>query len=438
MQMNEMILISVDDHICEPPDMFDQHTPSAFKGKMPRVIEKDGLQAWVFGDRVMPNIALNAVVGRRPEEYGIEHTSLDQLRKGCYQVDARIDDMNVNGIQAGLNFPTFPGIAGQLLLGEKDKALALAVIQSYNDWHIDEWCGTYPDRFIPCALIPLWDPEKAAEEVRRIKDKGCNSITMLPNPVRDNLPSIHDPYWKPLWAACDENEVVINLHIAEASNAIPSMDSPVDVFIANMPVTLYATASDLVFSRILRDFSNIKFALSEGGAGWVPHFLERIDYVYQHHGAWTRQDFNGKLPSELFLEHCYTCFIKDDTAIKMRDLVGLDTLTWECDYPHSDCTWPNSPEVLWKDIKDIPKEDIDKITHLNAMRAYQFNPFEHVDRNECTVGALRAKAVNVDTSYLNTEGAGKAPSSKDEGPVTMREVTKQLSESFSLTIDAAE
>ncbi|MGE0385982.1 MAG: amidohydrolase family protein [Gammaproteobacteria bacterium] len=403
MKMEDMILISIDDHIVEPADMFDRHTPAAFKGRMPKCVRaKDNAVVWVVEEEGVAyrGSGLNAVAGRRPEHYGVDPEKFEDMRKGCYDARARVEDQDVNGILASLNFPTWPTFAGGRIFEFRNKELALAVIRAYNDWHIDEWCGEHPGRFIPCAMVPMWDPVLAAAEVRRVNAKGCHAISLPPQPARMGFPSIHGDHWDPLWRACDELGVVCCLHIGDATGAVTSMDAPVDVFISNMPVSLYATASDLVFSPVLRKFGNIHFALTEGGAGWVPHFLERIDYVYRHHHAWTKQDFGGRLPSEVFKQHVSLCFIDDQTAVENRYRCGIDNLTYEVDYPHSDCTWPNSPEVLWESLKSIPDADIDKITHLNAMRIYSFDPFKHIPRQDCTVAALRRRAAHVDVAPL--------------------------------------
>lgn len=426
MQMDDMILISVDDHFVEPPTIFDNHTPAEFKGRMPKmIVTPEGADAWQFHDgRIIRSFGLNAVVGRRPEELGMEPTSLSQLRKGCFDVHARVDDMNVNGILGSLNFPSFVGMASQNLVGLEDKKLANAIVRAWNDWHIDEWCGAHPGRFIPLAIVSTWDPIEAAAEIKRVAQKGCHAVSFPPNPTLTGHPSIHDPSWDPFWLACADNNVVICLHISDASAAAPSDDTPIDAYIANMQVSLYITASDLTYSHILRKYPNIRFALSEGSIGWVPHMLERIDMVRQQHGAWTRQDFGGKKPSEVFKEHVYTCFISDRCGILLRDLIGVDNITYECDYPHADCLWPQSPEQLWKELQGVSDEDINKITHLNAMRQYSFDPFKHIDRQDATVGALRAKAKHVSTAYM--EGKGGEPASVNRGPVRMRDIKEQL------------
>lgn len=428
MNMDDMILVSVDDHLVEPPDMFEGRLAKKYLEDAPKFIRRaDGTNAWVYDGREMANIALNAVAGRRREEYGAEPTCIEDLRKGTYDIHARIDDMNANGQLAGLNYGSFCGAAGSTFFLAKDKELALAVLQAYNDWHIEDWCGTYPGRSIPLGILPLWDPKLAEKEVRRLKEKGCNAIAFTPNPAKIGLPSLHQPDWDPVWQACDELGVCVNMHIHDISSAVPGLDSPVDVFITNMPVTLYATASDLTFSPILRKYDNIKFALAEGGSGWIPHFLERADYVYEHHSAWTHQDFGDKKPSEVFSEHVYNCFIVDKTAIKNREDVGIDRMTWEGDYPHSDSTWPHSPELLWDSVKDIPDDEINKISYQNACALFDFNPFEHLKKEDCTVGGLRAKAKGVDLSFLDTKGRG-VPDVDKSKPVTWADVLDQMSD----------
>src|SRR5688572_6001486 len=99
MRMEDMILVSVDDHVCEPPDMWNGHLPAKWKDRAPRLVHKeDGSDVWVFEGQQIPNVGLNAVAGRAPDEYGMEPTALSQLRAGCYDVDARIGDMNANGV----------------------------------------------------------------------------------------------------------------------------------------------------------------------------------------------------------------------------------------------------------------------------------------------------------------------------------------------------
>ncbi len=400
MLLEDLVLVSVDDHLVEPPDLFTARIGSTYADVAPRVVRRDdGDEVWSFLGKEMPNIGLNAVVGRPPDEYGIDPTAFNEMRAGCYDVHERVRDMNANGVLASMCFPSFSGFTGQFYGRGADRRLGAELLRIYNDWHIDEWAGAYPGRFIPLAVPPAWDPHAMAAEVRRVAAKGCHAITFSENPEKLGLPSFHEDHWDPFFAACCEAGTIICLHIGSSSQlVITSVRAPIDVMIALTPVNSVQAAADLLFSPVLRKFPSLRFALSEGGIGWIPYFLERVDYVYAHHRAWTHQDFQGRLPSEVFREHVITCFIDDAVGVRIRDLVGVDTICWECDYPHSDSTWPRSPEVLWESIASIPDADIASLTHRNAMRLFTFDPFAERSPEACTVGALRREGRDVDVS----------------------------------------
>ncbi|KLR61527.1 putative TIM-barrel fold metal-dependent hydrolase [Actinobacteria bacterium IMCC26207] len=399
MNTDDLILISVDDHVVEPPDMFQNHLPAKYKDAAPRVVvAEDGSDVWLYEGQQLPNIGLNAVAGKPHEEYGIEPTTFAEMRTGCYDIHDRVQDMNANGVLGSMCFPSFPQFCGQLFARTEDKQVALAMLQAYNDWHVDEWCGSYPGRFIPLALPPVWDPQLMAAEVHRMAAKGCRAVTFSENPEKLGWPSFHNEHWDPFWQAVSDTGTVVCLHIGSSSQlTITSVEAPINVMISLQPMNLVQAAADLLWSRVMTEFPLVRFALSEGGIGWIPYFLERVDYVYEHHQAWTGQDLPMK-PSELFHERFITCFIDDASGLKNRDDVGIEQMTWECDYPHSDSTWPESPERLAKSLAGIPDDEIRAITYQNAMRLFHYDPFAHLPIEESTVSALRKQAIGVDTS----------------------------------------
>ncbi|MCV7431328.1 amidohydrolase family protein [Mycolicibacterium bacteremicum] len=402
MHIDDMILISVDDHIIEPPDMFANHLPAKYRDEAPRLVHNpDGSDTWQFRDTVIPNVALNAVAGRPKEEYGLEPQGLDEIRKGCYDAAERVKDMNAGGVLATMNFPSFPGFAARLFATE-DADFSLALVQAYNDWHIDEWCGSHPGRFIPMAIPAIWDPQLCADEIRRVSKKGVHSLTFTENPSALGYPSFHDlEYWKPLWDALVDTDTVMNVHIGSSGRlAITAPDAPMDVMITLQPMNIVQAAADLLWSAPIKAYPDLKIALSEGGTGWIPYFLDRVDRTYEMHSTWTHQDFGGKLPSEVFREHFMTCFISDPVGVKNRHMIGVDNICWEMDYPHSDSMWPGAPEELHAvfDTYEVPDDEINKITHENAMRLYHFEPFAHIPREQATVGSLRKQAEGHDVS----------------------------------------
>ena len=400
MDAKDLILVSVDDHLVEPPEIFQGRLPTRFVDAAPRIEHTpDGSDVWIFNGNVIPNIGLNAVAGRPKEEYGVEPTAFDEMRPGCYDVHERIKDMNAGGVLGSMNFPSFPGFSGRLFAACEDKGLALAVVQAYNDWHIEDWCGSYPGRFIPMALPVLWDPELAATEVRRVAAKGCRSITFTENPATLGYPSFHSDHWDPLWRAVVDEGVVISIHLGSSGQlAVTAPDAPVDVMITLQPMNICQAAADLLWSRVIKKFPGIRFALSEGGTGWIPYFLDRLDRTYDMHHLWTGQDFGGRLPSEVFREHFLTCFIADPVGIQLRQQVGLENIAWECDYPHSDSSWPKAPEEIALVAAAVPDRELSMITYENACRWYSFDPFAHRAKERSTVAALRADAGDHDVS----------------------------------------
>ncbi|MFN8041204.1 MAG: amidohydrolase family protein [Acidimicrobiales bacterium] len=404
MKAEDMILVSVDDHIVEPPDMFDNHLSGKYADRKPYIHRTSrGTDVWIYEGQRIANLAINAVAGRPKEEYGVDPTSFEQIRPGCYDVHERVKDMSAAGILGSMNFPSFPGFCGRLFADTDDKDYAHAVLQAYNDWHIDEWCGAYPDRFMPLAIPAMWSAELTAAEVRRVAAKGCHAITFSENPSVLGYPSLHDTYWDPVWAACSETGVVPCMHIGSSSQlVITSPDAPADVMITLQPMNLVQCATDLVWSGIFLRFPDLKIALSEGGIGWIPYFLERIDRTYDRHRAWTGQDLKGHVPSELFKEHVITCFIDDPVGVRNREQIGIDMITWECDYPHSDAAWPDAPECLEVELADLSDADVNAITYENACRLFAFDPFSIRPKEQSTVGALRAEVAGHDVEIRSS------------------------------------
>ena len=306
MEMNDLILVSTDDHVIEPPDMFVGRVPKRYADRAPRVVgnSKEGFN-WNFDGTPAKQLALAATAGRgkggQAQERHTEPVSFAELRPGTYDVHERIKDMDANGVLGSLNFPSFPRFSGAMFaaVAERDEDLALAVVRAYNDWHIEDWCGAYPGRMIPCVLGPIWNAELMAQEMRRTAKKGVHAVTFSMNPYALGLPSMHDDYWDPFWAACDENEIVVCLHIGSGSDMIQtSPDAPMLTRVTCSGINIYPTAADLIWSPMMHKFPNLMFSLAEGGIGWIPYFLERADNTYTHNLAdLVDHPFYGEMPA---------------------------------------------------------------------------------------------------------------------------------------------
>jgi predicted TIM-barrel fold metal-dependent hydrolase len=407
MTPEEMILVSIDDHVVEPRDMFEKHVPDRWKDRAPRIVTSDdGMERWVFGEMVAGSMGLNAVVGWPKEQWGMNPTTYAEMRPGAYDVAERVRDMDRNGILASMCFPSFVGFANNFFNGAPDKDVALAMTRAYNDWHIDEWCAAAPGRFIPLAIPPVWDPQAIADEVRRVAKKGCKAITMPELPHIMGHPSYHDMgYWKPFFDAVVDEDVVMCLHIGGGFGAIQNApDAPIDNLIILATQVSALAAQDLLWGPAFKNYPTLKVAWSEAGIGWIPFYLNRCDRHYMNQ-RWLGHDFGDKLPSDIFREHSLACYVTDPTALKVRHDIGMDIIAWECDYPHSDSIWPDAPEFVHGELMNAGCTDteIDKITWENSSRFFDWDPFKHISKNDATVGALRANALDVDTETRTRE-----------------------------------
>jgi predicted TIM-barrel fold metal-dependent hydrolase len=409
MQMDDMILVSIDDHFIEPPDMYKNHVPEKWADMVPKVVRNaEGVDEWVFqGERTSTAFGMAATVGWPREQWGFNPGAYSELRPGCFDVHERVRDMNANGVLASLNFPTMAGWNARTFAESHDKEAALVMLRAYNDWVLDEWCAAYPGRFIPLCIVPMWDVDLAAEEVHRVAGKDCRSISFLEMPHVQGYPSFLSGHWDPMIKAiCDEN-LVLSLHIGGGFAVINRpVEAPVDHLMVLACQISAITAQDLLFGPTLRRFPSLKVALSEGGIGWIPFYFDRINRHYQNQ-AWLNHgdDFGGKLPSEVFQDHILACYITDPSGLLLRDRIGIDHIAWECDYPHTDTTWPESPEFAWRELQEAGCRDdeIDQITWQNSCRFFDWDPFEHTPKDQATVGALRALATDVDVTRMPRE-----------------------------------
>ena len=365
-------IISADDHLIEPPDLFEGRIPAGLADRAPRIVEDaDGTQAWEYEGARYPNIGLNAVVGRPRDEWSMEPARFDEMRRGCWDIDARIDDMDAGGVWASLCFPSLiAGFAGTVFARSQDPELGLACIRAWNDWHLDVWAGMHPGRIIPLQLGWLPDPAVAAQDVERNAERGFKAISFVEQPVNVGLPSLHTDHWDPFLAACEETGTVVCLHTASGAwTAATSPGAPLELYTTLFPVNALAAAADWLWARVPLRFPRLRIVLAEGGIGWVPMLLDRLDWVMDHSatggdGVWT-----GELtPSEALRRNFWFCTIDDPSTLAARRRVGVDHILVECDYPHADSSWPDTASLLADRFATVGVTDDEAaaMTHRNA------------------------------------------------------------------------
>jgi predicted TIM-barrel fold metal-dependent hydrolase len=389
-------IVSVDDHVVEPPHVWERWLPAKHRDKAPRIerrgigtmrhvgggtyeqtFDPDGPQAdcWVYEDLVYIHKRHVAAVGFDRDDMTMSPMTYDEMRPGCYDPKARVDDMELNWVEASLSFPSFPRFCGQTFLEAKDRELAEACVYAYNDWMVDEWCSDSGGRLIPLPIIPLWDAELAAAEVRRNASRGARAVCFSEIPAVLGLPSIHTGDWDPFFAACAETRTVVCMHIGSSSKMpATSADAPVAVAATLSFGNAMSSLTDFLFSGVLVRFPDLKLAYSEGQIGWIPYILERADDVWLEHRAWGGvREIVPEPPSTYYYRQVFGCFFRDRHGIESLESVGIDNTTFETDYPHTDSTWPHTKKVAQELMAGLPDDVVHKLVRGNAIRMLELD-----------------------------------------------------------------
>ena len=364
-------VISVDDHLVEPADMFEGRLPARLQDRAPRIVETpQGHEVWEFdGDRYT-QVGMNAIAGRRPESVKVEPFRFDQMRRGCWDIDARIHDMDINGVWASLNFPSMiTGFCGRVFSQCSDAELGLAVTRAWNDWLFEEWYSPYPERIIPMGITWLSDPEIGAEEIRRNAERGFRSVTLPERPHRIKLPSIFTDYWEPIVRACAETDTVVSLHVGSSGMSDFPEGCPAMPLGATLFGQLSLTAcAEWLWSGWAVRYPDLKIAMSEGGIGWVAMLLDRLDNIVDRSRYGRGWDLR---PAEVLRRNCWYCTIYDPSTIDTRHRIGIEHVMAEVDYPHGDGTWPDTQLVIEKYWGHIPAAELRALCCENAARLYR-------------------------------------------------------------------
>ena len=363
-------VISVDDHLVEPPDMFEGRLPSSLQPRAPRIVEVDGKQIWEFDGGLYTQVGMNALAGRRLETVKLEPFRFEHMRRGCFDIDARIHDMDLNGVWASLNFPSMiTGFCGRVFSQCSDPALGLAVTKAWNDWLFEEWYSPYPTRIIPLGITFLTDPEAGAAEIYRNAERGFRSVTLPERPHRLGLPSLFLDYWEPIIRACAETDTVISLHVASSGMA----DHPEGCPNLQVGATLFGQLSltacaEWLWSGWALRYPNLKIAMSEGGIGWVAMLIDRLNNIIDRSGYGLGWDIR---PADILRRNFWFCTIDDPSTIQTRYTIGVDRIMVEVDYPHGDGTWPDTQSVIEQCWGHIPPTELRQMCSENAAALYR-------------------------------------------------------------------
>ncbi len=367
-------IISVDDHVVEPPHVWQTWLPKEYREKGPRVERKrwgefrltrgakyemtedpegEWGDAWIYEDKVIyvqkkfVAIPKSATPGDDVSKFEktvmtMTATTYDDMRPGCFDAKERKKDFELNWVDGSLPFPTFPRFCGQTFYEADDKELALACVRAYNDWMVED---------------------------------GVRAVCFSELPTRLDLPSIHTGYWDPMFAVCNDTGTTVCMHVGSSSTEpFSSKDAPAGVTGMVGFNNSMASLGDYLFSGKMVQFPKLKIAYSEGQIGWLPYALERADTVWEEHDAWQHSKvLCPEPPSSYYYNRVFGCFTWDRHGVKSLEEVGENNICFETDYPHTDTTWPNSKEYCEKMLVGVDDEQKYKILRGNAIRMLELD-----------------------------------------------------------------
>jgi predicted TIM-barrel fold metal-dependent hydrolase len=360
----EYRLISADTHVNEPGDLWTTRVPARFKDRVPRIQRFPEGDGWVIEGASDPiNFGMNACAGLDPEEQK-GWVRFEDIRHGGYEPAARLEEMNKDGVDAEILYPT-PRLS-QGVAANRDADLHQAMISAYNDW-LSEYTGGAPSRFGGLAMLPNCGAEHAVAEINRVWGRpGIRGFLMTAYPNGSLEIASEDDK---VWAAVTERGASLNVHVS-LTMTMPAAH--------RVPLPGYGRFFDapnrivqMIFAGIFDRFPTLQVVFAEVDSGWVPYFKEQIDGNFlrlRPTSNFTIRD----LPSRYVDRHISTTFINDTFGVRVRHDIGVDRMLWSSDYPHISANWPNSQRLLQATFSGVPPAEAEMILVGNAARLYGF------------------------------------------------------------------
>ncbi len=357
-------IISADSHVTEPANTYVDYIDSQWRDKAPRMVrdEKAGDVFVVDGIKRPIPLGLVAAAGKPPEEIRVQGVLFEDMHRGGWDPDARMADQDRDGVAAEVIYPT----VGMVLCNHPDFDYKRACFEAYNRW-ITEYCSSHPHRLIGIGQTAMRSPEEGIADLRAIRGAGLRGVMMPGIPaVEDYDSTVYDGFWR----AAIELELPLSFHIL-TTRATPTRGPAMNGFLAIVR-GCQDIMGTLVLGGVFERHPELKIVCVEADAGWVPHYMYRMDHAYKRHRHWLPAGQKlSKLPSEYFRENIYTTFQDDWVAFKIADLMNWKRLLWANDFPHSDSTWPRSQELLAEHQADLSEEQRQRILCGNVAELYQ-------------------------------------------------------------------
>ena len=365
-------LVSSDSHLLEPADLWSRRTDARFRHRAPRVVRVADNDEWHADGVRFQSIRGTAYQAglrfTRPEELSFDG-QFEAIRPGALDPDAHVQDMDLDGVAGAVLYPT----AGMQIYKVEDSNLLSACARAYND-HVAEFCGRHPGRLKGIAILNVDSIEESVGELERSRALGLAGALVPVGPkVRYDHPS-----YEPLWAAAEQSETPLTLHIGTERGA-PNTGIAAS---AMDPVSMSAWAHELrislaalIFGGVFERHPNLKIVVAEFEISWAFYLLHRMDDTYQHRvaGLKGRRFQTSALPSDFFRQNVHISFQEDAVGVQMRGHIGPGRLMWGADYPHAEATFPRSREIVDDIFEGVPLKEKVRMTRDNAARLYHFS-----------------------------------------------------------------
>lgn len=370
-------LISVDDHVQEPPDLWTQRlSKSKWGERIPHVATRDdSTEYWVVDGEPLdlPGVAL---AGAAMPDRALEPQRWADVPKVAYNPADRLRAMDTDGVDYSVLYPTVAGLAGETFGRITDPDLELACVQAYNDWLIEEWAAA-SKRFIPQCIVPILPGEAVEAEIRRSVDKGHKGVIFpaVPMHLRDGVPHINEPDYDPMWAVCQELQIPVCLGAGSSREmlfpAYPSLSPGLAASLEAMtrPISSVQVVANFLYSQILSRFPELKVIFAETSLSWCVYELETADHQFERQRL-DQEGYDLK-PSELFYRQCYMTGWYDRAALQTRHFTGVDNFLWGTVMPMSTSSWPNTQDYLTQSFEGVPEDEKNKVLWGNAAKLYK-------------------------------------------------------------------
>jgi predicted TIM-barrel fold metal-dependent hydrolase len=356
-------VISADSHVTEHPDTYRAHIEPGLRDRAPRLVHDEARgDLYLIPDlpQGMLPMGLIAAAGKRPEEIRLDGR-FEDWHPGGWDPAARLEAQDRDGVAAEILYPT----VGMVLCRHPDLDYKKACMEAYNRW-IAEYCAASPARLLGVGQTAARNPEDAIRDLEAIRALGLRGVML---PARPGHADWDDRGWDPFWEAAIDVGLPLSFHIlTDPADALPKR-GPVMNFAVGIIRGNQDLMAMLVFSGVFDRHPRLRVVCVEADAGWVPHWMYRMDHYYDRH-RYMRAIELARMPSDYVREHIYTTFQDDWVAFRMLDMVNPRRLMWANDFPHSDSTWPRSQQVLAEHTAHLSDAERTLIVHDNVAELY--------------------------------------------------------------------